>query len=327
MELYPLKFQPIYKERIWGGTKLQTQFGKDLGGKNDIGESWELSAVEENVSIVSNGLLEGNDLQELIEIYMGEMVGEKVFDTFGLEFPLLIKLIDANDDLSIQVHPNDEVAKERHNAFGKTEMWVALDDSEKPKLITGFNQDTNQDTFLQKLNDNTITELFNYEQVTKGDVFFVPAGRVHAICSGNLIAEIQQTSDITYRIYDYDRKDKEGNGRELHLDLSLDVIDYSKVKEPKTVYKSEENVPVELASCNYFTTNKLVITKPIGRDYYAFDSFVIYICTEGSCEVGKPGGIKEVMKKGDTVLIPAALTSIELKPFSEKVELLEVYIK
>jgi mannose-6-phosphate isomerase len=327
MELYPLKFTPIYKERIWGGTKLQTQFGKDLGGKENIGESWELSAVEENVSVVSNGFLEGNDLQEMIEIYMGDLVGEKVFEKFGMEFPLLIKLIDANDDLSIQVHPNDEVARERHNAFGKTEMWVALDDSENPKLISGFNQDTDKETFLKKLNDNTLPELFNYEQVKKGDVFFVPAGRVHAICSGNLIAEIQQTSDITYRIYDYDRKDNEGNGRELHLEESLDVIDYSKVKAPKVACENIDNMPVELASCDYFTTNRLVITKPIGRDYYALDSFVIYICTEGSCEVGEPDGIKEVMKKGDTLLIPAALNSIELKPFAEKVELLEVYIK
>lgn len=327
MELYPLKFHPIYKERIWGGTKLQTQFGKNLEGKENIGESWELSAVEENVSIVSNGFLEGNDLQELIEIYMGDMVGEKVFGKFGLEFPLLIKLIDANDDLSIQVHPNDEVAKERHDAFGKTEMWVALDDLENPKLISGFNQDTDRETFLKKLHDNTITELFNFEEVKKGDVFYVPAGRVHAICSGNLIAEIQQTSDITYRIYDYDRKDEDGNGRELHLDLSLDVIDYRKVKEPKAVIITEDNKPVELVSCDYFTTNRLILTKPVGRDYYEYDSFVIYLCVEGSCQVGKPGGIKEVMHKGDTVLIPAAINSIELKPNSARVELLEVYIK
>jgi mannose-6-phosphate isomerase len=327
MELYPLKFDPIYKERIWGGTKLQTRFGKDLGGKDNIGESWELSAVADNVSVVANGYLEENNLQELIEIYMGDLVGEKVFEKFGTEFPLLIKLIDANDDLSIQVHPNDEVARERHGAFGKTEMWVALDDSQSPKLITGFNQDTNRENFLEKLNNNTVTDLFNVEQVKKGDVFFVPAGRVHAICSGNLIAEIQQTSDITYRIYDYDRKDKNGNGRELHLDLSLDVIDYNKVKNPKTEYKAEENKPVELVSCDYFTTNRLVLTKPVGRDYYEFDSFVIYICTEGICEVGKPNGIKEIIRKGDTVLIPAALNLIELKPFSERVELLEVYIK
>jgi mannose-6-phosphate isomerase len=327
MELYPLKFDPIYKERIWGGKKLETHFGKDLGGKDNIGESWELSAVEDNVSVVSNGPLAGNDLQELIEIYMGDLVGEKVFEKFGTEFPLLIKLIDANDDLSIQVHPNDKVAMERHSAFGKTEMWVALDDSENPRLISGFNQDTNQETFLKMLNENTVTQLFNYELVKKGDVFFVPAGRVHAICSGNLIAEIQQTSDVTYRIYDYDRKDKEGNSRELHLDLSLDVIDYSKVKNPKTDYKTEENTPVELASCNYFTTNRLVVTKPIGRDYYSFDSFVIYICTEGLCEVKNMGGKKELMKKGDTILIPSSLNSIELKPITNRVDIIEVYIK
>jgi len=327
MELYPLKFEPIFKERIWGGKKLETKFGKDLGGKDNIGESWELSAVEDNVSVVSNGSLAGNDLQELIEIFMGDLVGEKVFEKFGPEFPLLIKLIDANDDLSIQVHPDDKVAMERHCAFGKTEMWIALDDSEKPRLITGFNQDTDKENFFKMLNENTVTQLFNYENVEKGDVFFVPAGRVHTICSGNLVAEIQQTSDITYRIYDYDRKDIEGNGRELHHDLALDVIDYSKVKNQKIRFNSTENIPVELVSCNYFTTNRLILTKPIGRDYYSFDSFVIYICIEGSCEVGKAGGVKEIIRKGDTVLIPSSLHSIELKPASSSVELVEVYIK
>jgi len=192
MELYPLKFKPILKERIWGGKRLNTMFGKDLEGKENIGESWELSAVEDNISVVTNGFLEGNDLQELVEIYMGELVGEKVYEKYGLEFPVLIKLIDANDDLSIQVHPDDETAKERHNSYGKTEMWYALDDTEEPRLITGFSRKTNKEEFLERLNDNSITNLFNYENVSKGDVFFVPAGRVHAICSGNLIAEILQ---------------------------------------------------------------------------------------------------------------------------------------
>jgi len=326
MELYPLKFKPIYKERIWGGKRLETQFGKDLGGKENIGESWELSAVEGDISVVSNGYLAGNDLQELIEVYMEELVGEKVYEKYGLEFPLLIKLIDANDDLSIQVHPNDTVAKERHDAFGKTEMWVALDDSENPRLITGFNQDTDRKAFLNKLQDNTLTQLFNYEAVKKGDVFFVPAGRVHAICSGNLIAEIQQTSDITYRIYDYDRKDKDGNGRELHLDMALDVMDYKKVKNPKVSYKQEKNSPVELVSCPYFTTNRFDLSRPMGRDYYQFDSFVILMCIEGSCEVGTVNGSKEMMKKGETVLIPASLNSIELNPIGGSASLLEVYI-
>jgi mannose-6-phosphate isomerase len=327
MDLYPLKFHSILKERIWGGNKLETQFGKDLGGKTNIGESWELSAVEDSISVVSNGPLAGNDLQELIEIYMGDLVGEKVFEKFGTEFPLLIKLIDAEDDLSIQVHPDDKMAAKRHNAFGKTEMWIALDDEDNPRVITGFNQNTDKETFLKMLNNNTVTQLFNFEQVKKGDVFFVPAGRVHTICAGNVIAEIQQTSDITYRIYDYDRKDEKGFNRDLHLDLALDVIDYSKVKNPKTKYIPLENTPVELVSCEYFTTNQLNITKPIGRDYYSLDSFVVYLCIEGSCEVRNTGGYKEIIKKGDTILIPSSLNSIELKPISEKVELLEVYIK
>lgn len=326
MSLYPLKFQPIYKERIWGGSKLETKFGKDLGGKSTIGESWELSAVEGNVSLISNGHLAGNDLQELIEIYMDDLVGEKVYEQFGTEFPLLIKLIDANADLSIQVHPNDEKARERHNAYGKTEMWVALDDSEHPKLITGFNQDTNQETFLKKLNDGSLTELFNYEQVKKGDAFFVPAGRVHAICAGNLIAEIQQTSDVTYRIYDYDRKDENGNGRELHLDLSLDVMDYSKVKDPKVSYAPELNKPVEIVQCEYFTTNVLDVNLPMARDYYSYDSFVILMCLEGSCHIGKKGEEVVSVTMGETILVPSSLNSIVIEPIGET-KLLEVYIK
>lgn len=327
MSLYPLKFQPIFKERIWGGTKLETRFGKNLEGKTNIGESWELSAVEGDVSVVTNGHLAGNDLQELIEIYMDDIVGEKIYDQFGTEFPLLIKLIDANDDLSIQVHPNDKKAEERHNAYGKTEMWVALDDSENPKLISGFNRDTNQDEFLEKLNNGTLTELFNYEQVKKGDAFFVPAGRVHAICAGNLIAEIQQTSDVTYRIYDYDRKDKDGNGRELHLDWSLDVMDYSKVKDPKVNYTPEDNKPAELVTCNYFTTNLLNLNLPFVRDYYSFDSFVILMCLEGSCNVGQKGGEIVEMQMGDTVLIPASLNHVTIEPVGPLAKLIEVYIK
>jgi len=327
MDLYPFKFNPIFKERIWGGTKLETQFGKKLNGKTNIGESWELSAVEGDVSVVCNGDLAGNDLQELIEIYMDDLVGEKVYKKYGNEFPLLIKFIDANDDLSIQVHPDDKKAKERHNAYGKTEMWVALDDSENPKLITGFNQDTDKDTFLKKLEDHTLTDLFNYEEVKKGDVFFVPAGRVHAICAGNLIAEIQQTSDITYRIYDYDRKDNEGNGRELHLDLSLDVMDFKKVKDPKVVYAPEENKPVDLVDCKYFTVNRLDLSLPLKRDYYSFDSFVILICTEGKCTIGETGKEVVEVEKGDTVLIPAALSNINFTPLNGKVKLLEVYVK
>ncbi len=326
MELYPLIFKPQFKERIWGGTKLEKRFGKNLKGKTNIGESWELSAVEGNVSVVENGSLAGNTLQELIEVYMDELVGGKVYEKHGDEFPLLIKFIDANDDLSIQVHPDDKVAKARHHAFGKTEMWFALDDAENPRLISGFSKDTNKNEFLEKLKNGTLSDLFNYEQVKKGDVFFVPAGRVHAICKGNLIAEIQQTSDITYRIYDYDRKDEQGNGRELHLDMSLDVMDFSKVKEAKVETKPQINKPVELVSCKYFTTNMLNLSLKAQRDYFEFDSFVILICTEGKCRVGAKNGLKTEIKAGDTVLLPATLHDVEFEPLGGEVELLEVYI-
>lgn len=327
MNLYPLKFKPILKERIWGSNKLETLFGKNLEGKTNIGESWELSAVEGDISIVENGPLAGNDLQELIEIYMDNLVGEKIYEKFGTEFPLLFKIIDASADLSIQVHPNDKIAKQRHNAYGKTEMWVALDDSQRPKLITGFNRKTDKDEFLEKLNDKTITEIFNYEEVKKGDVFFVPAGRIHSICSGNILAEIQQTSDVTYRIYDYNRKDSNGNERELHLDWSLDVIDYDKVENPKVKYTHKLNEPIELVSCNYFTTNLLNLSIAAERDYYQFDSFVVLMCIEGRCLVGQSNGEKVEMNLGDTVLLPASLNSVIYQPIDGAAKLLEVYIK
>jgi len=223
--LYPLKFTPIYKDKIWGGNKIKSVLNKDFGGLPNCGESWELSGVDGNVSVVSNGYLAGNTLEELLEVYMGDLAGDEVYEHFGNEFPLLIKFIDANDDLSIQVHPNDEMAAERHNSYGKTEMWYVLQADKGSKLQSGFNQQVDQEKYLEKLEKTELTDILNFEEVTAGDVFFIPAGRVHAIGRGILLAEIQQTSDITYRIYDYDRRDDKGNPRELHTDLALDAID------------------------------------------------------------------------------------------------------
>lgn len=327
MDLYPLKFKPILKERIWGGTKLFSRFGKDLHGKENIGESWEISGVDGDVSEVVNGDLAGNNLQELIGIYMDNIVGEKIFEKYGTHFPLLIKFLDANDDLSIQVHPDDAMAQKRLEPNGKTEMWVALDDEASPKLVAGFNKTTNREEFLEKLEEGSLTEILNYEDVKKGDVFFVPAGRVHSICSGNLIAEIQQTSDVTYRIYDYDRKDKDGNKRELHLKDALDVMDYTKADQPKVKYIPAKNQAVELVQCSYFTTNLLDLDHTVERDIYAFDSFVILICTEGNCLVGKDEKDATNLKAGETVLIPAAMHSVKYQPLGEGVKLIEVYIR
>lgn len=324
--LYPLKFAPIYKDKIWGGDKIKSILDKDYGNLPNCGESWELSGVEGNVSVVTNGYLAGNDLNELIEIYMGDLVGENIYEHFGNEFPLLIKFIDANDDLSIQVHPDDEMAAERHNSYGKTEMWYVIQADKGAKLQSGFNQEVDQDLYLEKLEAVQLPDILNFEEVTSGDVFFIPAGRVHAIGKGILLAEIQQTSDITYRIYDYDRRDDKGNTRELHTDLALDAIDYTVFPEYKSKYDTKVNESVELASCKYFTTNVLELNRSVEKDYNKLDSFVIYICLDGEVSIETEAG-NESVKLGETILLPAAIESVTLKPLSDKAKLLEVYIE
>jgi len=326
MSLYPLKFKTIYKETIWGGSKLKEQLNKDVPTNAKVGETWEISCVEGDVSIVSNGILEGNSLQDLIEIYMGDLVGDKVYDKYGLEFPVLIKFIDANDDLSIQVHPDDAMARKRHNAFGKTEMWYILESKKDSKLISGFSKTVTKREYLDKLEANEISDILNFEPAKKGDVFFIPAGRVHAIGSGILLAEIQQTSDITYRIYDWDRKNKDGNGRELHTELAIDVLDFKKHDNYKTEYTTQDNEAVELANTEYFKTNIIELTKKMEIDIFKIDSFIIYIATEGETEIIYSTKDSISIKKGEIVLIPAELNSIILNPKSKSCTLLEVYM-
>lgn len=323
--LYPLKFEPVLQEKIWGGSRLRSLLNKDLGDLPNCGESWELSSVEGHISEVSNGFLAGNNLQELIEVYMGELVGDKVFKKFGIEFPLLIKFIDANDDLSIQVHPNDELAKKRHNAFGKTEMWYVVDAGEGALINSGFNQPVTREKYLEYLKNGKLTDLLKYDKAKPGDVFFIPAGRVHAIGKGVLVAEIQQTSDVTYRIYDYNRTGTEGKKRELHNDLALDAIDFSYLEEYKTKYQAEKNKSSEIVSCEYFTTNILEFSEKLEKDYHHLDSFIIYMNLDGRFNIEFEGGTVEV-EKGETVLIPASLESLRLNPGKEEVKLLEIYI-
>lgn len=322
--LYPLKFKPILKQTIWGGDKLAYK-SVNPSVKDSIGESWEISGVQENVSVVAEGALEENTLEELIEVYMGDLVGDKIYEKFGVEFPLLIKYIDARDNLSIQVHPDDATAKERHNAYGKTEMWYLLDADRDAELVMGFCQDTTKEEYLKSLNDHTLPGLLNTEKVHKGDCFFIPAGTVHAICKGCFIAEIQQTSDITYRIYDYDRRDKNGNPRELHTELATDVINFSEQKEHSIHYHQHENHTEELVSCKYFTTNYLKFDKEVEKDYIELDSFVIYMCLEGTFNIVYNVDQTLKVKKGETVLIPACLKNIFLIPEKEA-EILEIYI-
>lgn len=321
-ELYPLKFHPIVKEAIWGGDKLEKLLNKDTGNLRKAAESWEISGVEGDISVVLNGPLQENNLQELIEVYMGDLVGDAVYDKFGIEFPLLIKFIDANDILSIQVHPNDELSKKRHKAFGKTEMWYVLEAEKDSFLITGFNKEINKGIYMDHFLQKKLTDILNYEKVSKGDVYYIPAGRIHSIGPGILLAEIQQTSNVTYRIYDWDRVDKKGKGRELHTELALEAIDFRHVDKYKTSYKANTNETSLLVSSPYFTTNILSFDKIIDKDYVKTDSFVIYMCMEGAFSLHHNSGVLEIIK-GETILLPASLNEFRLEP-SEKTTLLEI---
>jgi len=324
-ELYPLKFVPQYLDKIWGGQKIRTHLGKDFGELPNCGESWEISGEQGHISVVANGFLAGNSLEELVEVYMGDLVGDRVYEKFGVEFPLLIKFIDANDDLSIQVHPDDELSKKRHQAFGKTEMWYVLQADPGSRLNLGFNKELTKEQYLEALETGKLMDILNFEEVNAGDVAFMPAGRVHAIGKGILLAEIQQTSDVTYRIYDYDRKDAQGNLRDLHTNLALDAIDFTVPESYKTSYKNKLNERVELVKCNYFTTSLLEFDKKLERDFHKLDSFVIYICLEGGFTIQYEEGTEKV-NKGECVLVPAVMEQFFLKPESAEVKVLEVYI-
>ncbi|MEM9986337.1 MAG: type I phosphomannose isomerase catalytic subunit [Bacteroidota bacterium] len=322
--LYPLRFESIYKEKLWGGQKIRTLLGKDFGELDNCGETWEISGVKGNLSVVADGPLAGQDLRGLIREYQGALVGEKIYATYGDEFPLLIKFIDANDDLSIQVHPDDELAQIRHDSKGKTEMWYIIQADEGSTLISGFNQPVNRETYQQAFEAGKLLDILNREKVQDGDVFFLPAGRVHTIGKGLLLAEIQQTSDVTYRIYDFDRTDTQGNKRELHVEQALDAIDYNHYDEYKTSYEDHPNSLVNLVKCEYFTTNKVVSEAPIKRSYQDLDSFVVYVCVGGSLEIRFEDGISQ-LKMGEALLLPATLKEVELRPGPE-FTLLEAYI-
>lgn len=324
-QLYPLKFKPILKDKIWGGQNLKTTLNKNIPEDQKIGESWEISGVENNVSEVINGFLAGNSLDELIEVYMGDLVGDRIFDEFGAEFPLLIKFIDATDDLSVQVHPDDKLALERHSGRGKTEMWYVVNAKEDSQLIAGFNHEMDKTHYLNHLQKNELTKILNYEKVQAGDVFFIPAGRVHAIGAGIVLAEIQQTSDITYRIFDWNRKDSQGNYRELHTEQALDAIDFKVHDSYKTEYEIKPNHTSNVISGQYFETNILAFDASIEKNYNQLDSFVIYMCIDGAFEITYYESEKIKIKKGETVLIPAVVEHLILTPVGQS-KLLEIYI-
>lgn len=324
-DLYPLKFNTIFKEKLWGGTKIKDLLGKDFAPLKNCGETWEISGVEGSLSQVSEGALKGKTLPELIEIYQSDLVGTKVYEKHGNEFPLLIKFIDAAQDLSIQVHPNDDLARKRHKSLGKTEMWYVFQADDGAKLISGFNKKTSKEEYIHYLERGKLSEILNEENVVAGDSFFIPAGRVHTIGKGLLLAEIQQSSDVTYRIYDFDRKDDKGNKRELHTAAALDAIDYNFYPEYKTVVKSKKNQAVGLVKSPFFETNILHSESTISRDLSAIDSFIIYTCIEGEAEI-ETLGLTVKLCIGNAILIPRMLNNLTLRAnFSFK--MLETFIR
>ncbi len=322
MALYPLKFSPIFKYRIWGGEKLRTKLNKDYTEAN-IGESWEISDVKDDETVVSAGDFQGKTLKELIGEYKGDFVGNSVYEKFGNAFPLLIKFIDAKTPLSIQVHPSNEIAKKRHNSFGKNEMWYVMQADENAKLIVGFDKEITAIDYKKHIANNTILDVMHHENVEKGDTFYIPTGRVHAIGAGVLLAEIQQTSDITYRIYDYDRVDsKTGKKRDLHNDLALDVIDYQVHDNYKTKYKVDKNQSNTLVHAPYFKTNIICLEGTIEKDYAYVDSFVIYICVEGTLSLVHDH-VDYKLNQGETLLLPSSVNTVKVT--SKNAKILEVY--
>ncbi len=323
--LYPLKFNSQLKERVWGGNRLGKYLGKEVPSGVRIGESWELSAVQDNLSVVTNGFLAGNTIEELVEVYMADLVGDKVYKKFGIEFPLLIKLVDTSDYLSVQVHPDDEMAEKLHHAYGKSEMWYVLDSDHDSKIVSGFNKTITREEYVDIMQDGKLEEYLKYEPVNPYDIVFIPSGSIHSLGKNIFLVEIQQTSDLTYRIYDWNRKGVDGKNRELHTKLAVEAIKFQESPLETKRIEPKSNEPQELLSCQYFTVNRLVLNEQIERDLYTRDSFRVYLCTKGEAKIKCDQAEEVGIVKGELVLVPAEMSGTRIVP-NNSVELLEVYI-
>lgn len=322
--LYPLKFEPILKDKIWGGTRLRTMLYKEISDANCCGESWEVSGLVGDESMIINGFLAENNLNELLEIYMTELVGEKNYEKYGLGFPLLIKFIDAQDNLSVQVHPDDELAQRKYGQSGKTEMWHVIASEPGSGLYVGFNKTVSKAQFEEAIANGTVEDVLQFYPVQPGDTFMIPAGTVHAIGKGVLLAEIQQPSDITFRVFDWNRVDDEGNARELHVQEALEAIDFDHQTDNfKVEYQPQLNKTVRLVRSQYFNTSLLEFDQPLNKSFVEIDSFVIYMCLDGQILLAY-GDERERLETGEVVLIPAEMEEVQLLP-ARKSKVLEVY--
>lgn len=333
MALYPLKFHARFFHKIWGGHTIAKWYDNVPADYENVGESWVLSDIDRYPTEVSNGPHSGDILQDLIEVYMDELVGEKIYDVFGTQFPLLLKFIDATDDLSIQVHPGDDYAVEHEHSLGKTEMWYVLPAEGESSIFLGWNQEMNASLVQSAIADGSFARYLHHYVVKPGDVAFIPPGTVHAMQRGTIVAEIQENSDLTYRIYDYNRVGNDGCTRPLKISQALEVMDYSPAAEAKVTHPvPNEDGVVNLKKCDHFTTNLLCPAQVIQRDYAPLDSFVVYMCTQGSAlitalDCDLEDNRQVAIRQGEAVLIPASLNDIEIEPLGTDCNLLEVYME
>lgn len=326
MQLYPLLFGPNLHSVVWGGNQLMPYKGL-VPSDEPIGESWEVSAVPTSTSIVSNGVYVGKDLIYVINEQPDAILGKKVNEKYNGKLPLLVKFIDAKRDLSIQVHPNDEMAQREHGKMGKSEMWYVIKADEGAHLYAGFKQEITPEEYQQRIVDGTITEVLADHQVKAGDVFYLPAGRVHAICGGILLAEVQQSSDVTYRIFDYNRPGMDGKPRELHTELAAKALDYHVIDNYRTDYTESSNKAVQIIDSPYFSVRVLEVSKAFHRDLRKYDSFIITMCIEDDCKIRvRSTGEEVLLKQGNSTLIPAAIADYYIIPLSGKTRILDAFI-
>ena len=318
----PIKFESVLKQTLWGGDKI-IPFKHIHANLEHVGESWEISGIHGSETIVANGPYKGYQLNDLVDLLKEKLVGKENYKRFGAEFPLLIKFIDARQDLSIQVHPTDEVAHRQGKERGKTEMWYIMDSAPDAKLYSGLKQQITPDEYKQMVENDTICDALAQYEVKEGDVFFLPAGRIHAIGSGCFLAEIQQTSDVTYRIYDYKRKDKDGNYRELHTRQAAESINYQVEKNYRTDYVAQQNRGVSLVKCPYFNTAVYDLNEPMTIDYSELDSFVVLIGLKGEGIIKDNEGNEASLEACETILIPATTETIKIEG---NIKFLETYV-
>ena len=318
----PIKFKPLLKSTLWGGEKI-ISFKHLSTQQQQVGESWEISGVENNETVVAEGIHAGKKLNQVVHEMKEQLVGKENYQRFGDEFPLLIKFIDARQDLSIQVHPDDETAHRQGKARGKTEMWYLMQSDPQAKLYSGLKKEITPEQYKEMVENDTICDVLAQYEVKEGDTFFLPAGRIHAIGAGCFLAEIQQTSDVTYRIYDFKRKDKDGNYRELHTEQAAESINYAVLNDYRTHYTPEKNKGITLVSCPYFTTAVYDLDEEMTIDYAELDSFVILIALKGEATITDNENNVTTLTEGETILIPATTKELQIKG---TVKFLETYV-